>query len=250
MLSAKMNFGKKPKSSKHKMTHQAPGILIFYAWCTLFFGCCSAFLCQWRTNVRTTRVKIMTTHSAGTQWFKNDPNTLLGLSEFSLKGSLSESIFNPSSRCLKNKFNTRQGLVSPMIHSARPTVSPVANIVLFCQILKSGDGRTYGLTEGRTTCSKTIIHTGRDCGAAEWVNKFFFSEIMWPLSYQPGPGRTLNGHYVNAWCPYVRVRPSKTKTCYNTDNNRSQQKKTLHGAYWVTKFSRLVNIVLDNIIHF
>ena len=52
------------------------------------------------------------------------------------------------------KHVTRQ--MSSMIHSARPTVSPVANIIfaLFCWILKSGDGRT----------------DGRDCGLAEWIN--------------------------------------------------------------------------------
>ena len=39
-----------------------------------------------------------------------------------------------------------------MIHSARPTVSPVANIVVCCFVLldlKSGDGRT--------TCAKTTM---------------------------------------------------------------------------------------------
>ena len=43
-----------------------------------------------------------------------------------------------------------------MIHSARPTVSPVATIVFCCFVLldlKSGDGRT----DGRTTCAKTMI---------------------------------------------------------------------------------------------
>ena len=54
---------------------------------------------------------------------------------------------------------TRQ--VSSMIHSARPTVSPVANIVfaLFCfaRFCKVG-------TDGRTKCAKTMIPTGRDLG--------------------------------------------------------------------------------------
>ena len=53
-----------------------------------------------------------------------------------------------------------------MIHSARPTVSPVANIVSFIFLdLKSGDGRT--------TCAKTMVvppGRGRDCGLAEWIN--------------------------------------------------------------------------------
>ena len=49
---------------------------------------------------------------------------------------------------------TRQ--VSSMIHSARPIVTPVANIGCFCFVfldLKSGDGRT----DVRTTCAKTMI---------------------------------------------------------------------------------------------
>ena len=53
-----------------------------------------------------------------------------------------------------------------MIHSARPIVMPVANIVFCCFVflyLKSGDGLT--------TCEKTMIPTGRDFGLAEWINK-------------------------------------------------------------------------------
>ena len=52
-----------------------------------------------------------------------------------------------------------------MIHSARPIVTPVANIVFCCFVfldLKSGDGRT--------TCAKTMIPTGHDFGLAEWIN--------------------------------------------------------------------------------
>ena len=58
--------------------------------------------------------------------------------------------------------------VSSMIHSARPTVTPVENIVFHCFVLldlKSGDGRTR-----RTTCAKTMIPTGRDCELAVWIN--------------------------------------------------------------------------------
>ena len=54
-----------------------------------------------------------------------------------------------------------------MIHSARPTVSPVVNIVLalfcFAKFWKVG-------TDGRTTCAKTMIPIGRDCGSAELIN--------------------------------------------------------------------------------
>ena len=59
-----------------------------------------------------------------------------------------------------------------MIHSARPIVTPVANIVFCCFVfldLKSGDGR--GRTDGRTTCAKTMIPTGHDFGLAEWIKK-------------------------------------------------------------------------------
>ena len=62
--------------------------------------------------------------------------------------------------------------VSLMIHSARPTVSPVVNIVLawslFCFVLL--DLEKWGRTYGRTTCAQTMITTRRDCGSAEWIN--------------------------------------------------------------------------------
>ena len=57
-----------------------------------------------------------------------------------------------------------------MIHSARPIVLPVANID-FCYFvfldLKSGDGRI--------TCAKTIIPTGRDFGLAEWITYIYYT---------------------------------------------------------------------------
>ena len=62
-----------------------------------------------------------------------------------------------------------------MIHSARPIVSPVANIVfaLFCfaRFWKVG-------TDGRTTCAQTMITTGRDCGAAEWINNYYKTGVI------------------------------------------------------------------------
>ena len=60
---------------------------------------------------------------------------------------------------------TRQ--VSSMIHSARPLVTPVANIVFCCFVfldMKIGDGRTD------KNNAKTMIPTGRDLGLAEWIN--------------------------------------------------------------------------------
>ena len=69
---------------------------------------------------------------------------------------------------------TRQ--VSSMIHSARSIVTPVMNIVLCCFVfldLKSGDGRT--------TCAKTMIHTGRDFGLAEWIKNISCIIIIYRL---------------------------------------------------------------------
>ena len=66
--------------------------------------------------------------------------------------------------------------MSSMIHSARPTVSLVATIVLCCFVLldlKSGDGRT----NGRTTCAKIMITTGRDCGSAEWIKSYILKRL-------------------------------------------------------------------------
>ena len=64
--------------------------------------------------------------------------------------------------------------MSSMIHSARPTVSPVVNFVfaLFCfaRFWKvETDGRDVWMYV-RTTCAKTIIPTRRDCGSAEWIH--------------------------------------------------------------------------------
>ena len=69
-----------------------------------------------------------------------------------------------------------------MIHSARPTGSPVVNIVfagnLFCfaRLWKVG---TYGLT-----CAKTMFTTGRDGGPAEWINVFLLEE-KWAFFFLP-----------------------------------------------------------------
>ena len=55
-----------------------------------------------------------------------------------------------------------------MIHSARPIVTSVANIVFCCFVfldLKRG-GRTDNVCE-----NKTMIPTSRDFGLAEWIKK-------------------------------------------------------------------------------
>ena len=56
---------------------------------------------------------------------------------------------------------------SSMIHSARPTVSPVANIVFTKNLFHF---QKWERTDGCTTCAQTMITTGRDCGSAEWIN--------------------------------------------------------------------------------
>ena len=62
-------------------------------------------------------------------------------------------------------FMTRQD-VSSMIHSARPIDLPVVNIVFTWNLLCF---EKCGRKDVRTTCVKTIIITGRDCGSASWI---------------------------------------------------------------------------------
>ena len=70
---------------------------------------------------------------------------------------------------------TRQ--VSSMIHSARPAVSPVANIAfaLFCfaRFWKVG---MDGHSDGRHVQKQWSI-TGRDCGSAEWIKRKYFLKL-------------------------------------------------------------------------
>ena len=90
-----------------------------------------------------------------------------------------------------NIFKTRQ--VSSMMHSARPTVSPVANVVLFCWILKS--------TDERTIWAKTMI-LPTVTGLPEWINfKLLILSviIMWELKNlifcKPGTLVAISGHF-------------------------------------------------------
>ena len=76
-----------------------------------------------------------------------------------------------------------------MIHSARPTVSPVATIFICCFVLldlKSGDGRTDNM------CEK-MITTGRDCGLAEWIKKEEFFRNTFQI-YKACNGYSVNYH--------------------------------------------------------
>ena len=60
-----------------------------------------------------------------------------------------------------------------MIHSARPIVTSVANIVFRCFVFLDFKSR-----DGRTTCAKTMIPTGRALGLAEWINISFKSLLF------------------------------------------------------------------------
>ena len=112
--------------------------------------------------------------------FSNIPCMLISyiltqyLPDIALKIEKSHYIFNPirndKKHILQKKKKNSTRHVSSMIHSARPTVSPVATIIFCCFVLldlKSTDGRT----NGRTTCAKIMITTGRDCGSADWIKK-------------------------------------------------------------------------------
>ena len=48
-------------------------------------------------------------------------------------------------------------------------------VVLFCEILKSGDGR-----------KEIVITIGRDCGSAEWINFSIFYRNHWRMK-RPRP---------------------------------------------------------------
>ena len=70
----------------------------------------------------------------------------------------------------------------------------------------------FGRTNGRTTHVKMIITPGRDYGSAEWIKNMILVtecigknilEMSTVLRGSPGHGR-IGGHYVHAWCPYVR----------------------------------------------
>ena len=84
---------------------------------------------------------------------------------------------NETRKCLK-QILTRQ--VSSMIHSARPTVSPVVNVFAWNLFCFAKWGRTDGRTYERTTCEKIMITAGRDCRSAEWINILvFLVDVNW-----------------------------------------------------------------------
>ena len=73
-----------------------------------------------------------------------------------------------------------------MIHSARPIVTPLANIVFCCFV--------FLYLNGRTTCAKTIIPTGRDFRLAEWINKTVQMPYYTRMIYGDDKVMKLNFH--------------------------------------------------------
>ena len=103
-------------------------------------------------------------------------------------------------------------------------------VVLFCEILKSPDGRT----DGRTPRAKIVITTGRDCGSASWINRtlqkclrsysFFYSNqshnrliSLFSISIDPPGHSRIGGHYFHTGCTSVRPPVTKIKTRYNAN---------------------------------
>ena len=76
---------------------------------------------------------------------------------------------------LKKTNDNKRGVNDPLGQTHRPASKDhyfQLKIILFCEILKSGNVMTNLQTElyGRTTCVKLVITTGRDCGSASWIN--------------------------------------------------------------------------------
>ena len=74
-------------------------------------------------------------------------------------------LFHKGRKIKKSKWKKKK---STMIHSARPASSDHysrLNFVLFCEILKSRNGRTDGRKERQTTCVKTGLDCDRPRGS-------------------------------------------------------------------------------------
>ena len=69
-----------------------------------------------------------------------------------------------------SQYTFNKTFVPSMIHSARPTVPPVAITILtwkwFCFAI-------FWKADGQTPRTKIVITTGRDCGSASWFNYTF-----------------------------------------------------------------------------
>ena len=90
------------------------------------------------------------------------------------------------------------------------------NYVLFCELLKSGDGRT-----DRTTRANIVIPTGRDCGSAQWTTFFRCTSEFVHLAKQ------CLYYYHNVFvkhslhCGYSSLADKSNKTCNFTCNRLS-----------------------------
>ena len=62
--------------------------------------------------------------------------------------------------------------------------------VLLCEILKSMDGRTDGLTP----LVKIVITAGRNCGSASWINNLDRKKLLKKLTKIEFPSNLLVGH--------------------------------------------------------
>ena len=105
----------------------------------------------------------------------------------SRQGNISELEANYLSKLLANRVknnNYKTGVINDPLSQTHSLASSehCFHFVMFCQILKSGDGRTYGQTYGRMTCAKNNIPIGRDCGSAEWIHKLWLCANKTDLS--------------------------------------------------------------------
>ena len=74
----------------------------------------------------------------------------------------------------------------------------------------------WGQTDGRTTCVKTMIPTGSDCGSAEWINK---------------------GYWI--WLLLLKVKFTFILNFINTSNNNN--KELLRYISWHNSYKHFVN---------
>ena len=65
---------------------------------------------------------------------------------------------------------------------------------------------------------------------------------IFPFFDPPGPV-LIGGHYFHAWCPYVRTSQKQVPTLID---DKAKYTITLNGAWWVTKFAKIVILSLDN----
>ena len=96
----------------------------------------------------------------------NDLEIIILTTIFQIIFLIMKHVFNENNYFNELKYHiTRQ--VSSMIHSAKPEVQPVAITIFTLNVFCF---EKWGRTDGRTTCVKIMITTGRDCGSTSWIN--------------------------------------------------------------------------------